>query len=269
MREEFERTRVLITVMTYPHPSEKYDELICTAGITPTGEWVRLYPVDYRYRPRDQKFRKYQWIDIDLGPHGHKGDGRKESREPDLSSIQLVGEALPTTKKWRQRRDIIDPLPHHTVKELQELYDRDRVSLGIVEPTRVLDLEVTKADETWKPKWQSIYEQMRLFGEPPKPLRKIPFEFRYVFECHDSDKPHRALITDWELGVLYLKEESRLGSPEAAVESVKKKFFTEICAPDRDTRFFMGTVYPHNTWIVIGTFWPPHKYETQLSLLDQ
>lgn len=61
MKEPYQRTRILMTVMTYPHPSEKYTELVCTAGITDAGEWVRLYPIDYRYRPRYQQFRKYQW----------------------------------------------------------------------------------------------------------------------------------------------------------------------------------------------------------------
>ncbi len=56
----YESTKVLITVMTYPHPSEGYKELICTAGITENGDWVQLYAIDYRYRPRHQKFRKYQ-----------------------------------------------------------------------------------------------------------------------------------------------------------------------------------------------------------------
>ena len=70
MNESFEPTRVLITVMTYPHPSRGYQELICTAGITEAGEWVRLYPIDYRYRPRDQQFRKYQWIEVGLSPRG-------------------------------------------------------------------------------------------------------------------------------------------------------------------------------------------------------
>lgn len=54
-----QRTKVFITVMTYPHPSETYTELVCTAGITESGEWVRLYPIDYRYRPLEQRFRRY------------------------------------------------------------------------------------------------------------------------------------------------------------------------------------------------------------------
>ena len=39
------KTRVLITVTIYPLPSRSYDELICTAGILPSGEWMRIYPV--------------------------------------------------------------------------------------------------------------------------------------------------------------------------------------------------------------------------------
>jgi hypothetical protein len=37
MTEPFETTRVLITVMTYPHPSQKYNELLCT-GESPSRE---------------------------------------------------------------------------------------------------------------------------------------------------------------------------------------------------------------------------------------
>lgn len=38
----------------------------------------------------------------------------------------------------------------------------------------------------------------------------------------------------------------------------------ELCAPTRDTRFFMGTVFPYNTWIVLGVFWPPKIYQPAL-----
>ena len=46
MTESPSGAKVLIVVMTYPHPSRGYQELVCTAGITESGEWVRLYPID-------------------------------------------------------------------------------------------------------------------------------------------------------------------------------------------------------------------------------
>lgn len=250
-------TKVLITVMTYPHPSGGYQELVCTAGITEAREWVRLYPVDYRYRPKHQQFTKYQWIEVVLDEAGHGHDNRKESRRPDLDSLRIVGERLDTKNNWQARREIIDAMPHHTVNELKAQFDADRVSLGIVRPKKILDLEIRDADPDWKPEWQNLFSQLKLFGPPQKPLKKLPYSFHYIFECEDSEKPHTAMCEDWELGTLFLKEADRLGSDEKAAESVRNKFLGELCRDDKDTRFFMGTRFPYNTWLVVGVFWPP------------
>lgn len=252
-------------MMTYPHPSRGYQELVCTAGVTEAGEWVRLYPVDYRYRERNQQFKKYQWIDVILGPTGVGNDNRKESRRPDLDSIRLVGEPLDTKHEWRQRREIIDRLPHLTRNQLVELHEQDKTSLGVVRPSRVLDMEIHSATTEWKPEWQLLFSQMRLFGPPQKPLRKIPYTFHYVFECDDSDgKAHTAMCEDWELGMLFLNEAERLGTDEAAAESVREKFLGELCREDKDTRFFIGTHFPYNTWLVLGVFWPPKQKQPSL-----
>lgn len=255
-----EQTKVLILVMTYPHPSRGYQELVCTAGITETLEWVRLYPIDYRYRPTAQQFKKYQWIEVSLSERGAGNDNRKESRRPELESIRLIGAPLSTRNDWEERRALIDAMPCQTVNQLKAAFDMDKTSLGVVRPTRILDLEVRPAESTeWKPEWKALFEQKTLFGPPQKDLARIPFTFHYIFECEDSEKPHVAMCEDWELGVLFLKERRRLGSDEAAAESVRKKFLTELCHPSRDTRFFMGTFFPYNTWLVLGVFWPPRK----------
>ena len=265
MNPTFTKTKVLITVMTYPHPSEAHQELVCTAGITETHEWVRLYPIDYRYRPELQQFRKYQWIELGLADRGAGNDTRKESRRPDLQSMRILGESLPTTHNWRERRKIIDAMPHCTVLELKALYDSDKISLGIVRPTEILELKVEPVEREWKPEWQATLNQFNLFSGPPKYLEKIPYKFSYAFKCSDSgDKIHNAMIEDWELGVLYRKEVERLGDEQAAVANVKNKFFHELCGPTKDTRFFMGTVFPYNTWVVLGVFWPPKDLQPTL-----
>ena len=266
MDQSNQRKKVLITVMTYPHPSTKHEELVCTAGILEDGSWVRLYPIDYRYRPSQQQFQKYQWIEVELSPRGSGNDDRKESRKPNLETIKVIGKPLSTNNGWRERKALIDKLPIRTPKQLQALYDQDKTSLGIVRPTKIKDLVIEKANPEWKPEWQALYQQMRLFGTPPKPLEKIPFKFSYVFECEDNDKPHKTMIEDWELGVLFLKERTRLGDERKAAESVKNKYLKELCALDRDTRFFMGTTFPYNSWVVLGVFWPPKTGQTELGL---
>ncbi len=264
MDEVFSKTRVLILVMTYPHPSRGYQELVCTAGITENLEWVRLYPVDYRYRPKNQRFQKYQWVNINLASRGKGNDNRKESRKPDLESIRLIGEPLSSKNNWLERRLIVEKLPIHTIHELRRLYDSDKTSLGIIRPKRIIDLVIEEDDEVWKPQWQELYSQLTLFGPTPKPLAKIPYKFSYIFECDDDEKSHQAMIEDWELGVLYLKEAARLGNKEKAAESVRKKYFDDICATDKDTHFFMGTTFPYNSWVVLGTYYPKKEYQLTL-----
>lgn len=66
IKSQVERKRVLITVKAYPLPSRSYDELVCTAGITDQGEWIRIYPVPFRFLKQEGKYKKYQWVELDL-----------------------------------------------------------------------------------------------------------------------------------------------------------------------------------------------------------
>ena len=49
-------TRVLIAVKTYPTLSEKYDELVCTAGFLEDGTWIRIYPIPFRKLSYDKRY---------------------------------------------------------------------------------------------------------------------------------------------------------------------------------------------------------------------
>ncbi len=208
--------RVLITVLTYPHPSDRYEELVCTAGITPRGEWVRLYPIDYRYRPKQQQFRKFQWIEVELEARGAGNDNRKESRRPKLESIRILGEPIPTDDDWRARREIIDPLPHSTLSELKAAYERDHTSIGIVRPSEIRDLTVEPVDREWKGSWKDVQDQLRLFDDQPKKLEKLPYKWSYVFTCQDRTEPYKRMIEDWEIGALFLKLRESHGEQKAS-----------------------------------------------------
>ncbi len=136
----FMPTKILITVMTYPLPSRGYQEIVCTAGITELLEWVRLYPIPYRYTK--QQFQKYQWIEVGLANHASGNDKRKESRRPDIDSIRILGKPLSPKNDWLERRLIIDKMPVSTLEELKERNPKDGTSLGIIRPKRVIDLEI-------------------------------------------------------------------------------------------------------------------------------
>ena len=99
-----------------------------------------------------------------------------------------------------------------------------------------------------------------------KELRKLPWKWSFVFSCPDSPKKHKRMIEDWEVGALYLKEVHRLGDERKAAESVRSHYLNTVTAKSRDVRFFMGTRFPYNTWIIVGVFWPPHLKQLELAI---
>jgi hypothetical protein len=251
----YERRKVLITVKTYPLPSKSYQELVCTAGVLEDGSFIRLYPIDYRYMPYWQWYKKYQWIEVEVMKNLH--DPRKESYKPKLETIRPCGEPINPKNKWAERRKYVLAQGTNTIEQLRQKQETDKTSLGIVRPKEVKDFIIEPVEKDWKPQHQAILEQQRLFGPDQKPLEKIPFKFSYVFSCDDpACTGHTMMIEDWEAGQLYRKMRDESRDPDLAAQKVRQRFFEQMCAPGVDTHFFVGTVLQHASWIVLGVFWP-------------
>jgi hypothetical protein len=74
---EVAKEKILIAVKTYPVLSGKYTELACTAGFRENGSWIRLYPVPFRLLDHDRRYKKYQWVEVDVARN--RGDQRPGS----------------------------------------------------------------------------------------------------------------------------------------------------------------------------------------------
>lgn len=253
-----ERRKVLITVKTYPLPSKAYQELVCTAGVLENGSFIRLYPIDYRYMPYWQWYKKYQWIEVEAAKNPK--DNRRESYRPKLNSIRPLGAPLPTKDGWAERRKYVLAQGSSSMEELHELQETENVSLGIIRPKKVSDFIIERTEQDWEPKYKAALGQQHLFGPDKKPLEKIPFKFSYVFTCDDPRcNGHEMMITDWELGELYRNMRDKHGDLDMAGQKVRQKFFDQMCSDSRDAHFFVGTIAQYKTWIVLGVFWPPRK----------
>jgi hypothetical protein len=68
--------------------------------------------------------------------------------------------------------------------------------------------------------------------------------------------------------VLWLNEVVRLGDEYQAALSVRRKFLDELCNEKKETLFYMGTVFPYNTWVVLGVFWPPKLDKPQPEIIQ-
>lgn len=254
------RLRVLITVKTYPIPSAKYDELVCTAGVSETGDFIRLYPIRFRDLPFSQQYRKYQWIEVDAEKHTGR-DTRKESYRPREDTLRIVGERIGTNDNWAERAKYALAKRAQSMEALYEQQKHDNTSLGVIRPREILDLEISADADDWKPQFKDALRQQRLWDDRTathEPPRKVPWKFHYRFRCDDSrcKGNHRMMIEDWEAGALYWNCVDKGDSPDEAAAKVKQKFLGQMCAPAIDTHFFVGTILGHGTWVIIGIFWP-------------
>lgn len=254
---------VLITVKTFPAPSEKYREVVCTAGVARDGSFVRLFPIDFRRLPYDQQFKKYQWIEVGATKHTGR-DSRKESYRPNLETLRIKGDVIPSNPgNWKQRADIVLQDVSSSIEELQERYQDDRTSLGIIQPREIKRMEISDTNPEWTDRQKNVMRQVGLFEQRDgqlRQIRKLPRKFQYVFSCNDSrcTGEHTIMIEDWELAALFWRNVDDLGlSYDEAAGNVRARFFDELCGQDKNTYFFMGNHSQHpNTWLVLGGFYP-------------
>jgi hypothetical protein len=265
-----EKKRVYILVKTYPTISEKYSELVCTAGVLEDGSWIRLYPMPFRLLNDDQKYPKHTWIEVDA--ERNPSDFRPESYRPDITT--MVVEFKPKKVNWDERRRIIFRNTQ-IYTNLNVLIDaaksQTKTSLAVFKPTKILDFLIEPDDRDWNLKklasLQLQSQQMHLFKtvaeieEEFKVVQKVPYKFSYRFE-DESGKKSKLMVEDWEVGMLYWNCLRSAGSDEnLAVAKVKEKYFDWFLK--RDVYFFLGTTKEYharnapNPFIIVGVFYPP------------
>jgi len=265
------KERVLITVKTYPTYSKSYDELVCTAGFKEDGTFVRIYPIPYRKLDYDSRYKKYQWIELDLVRN--TADFRPESYRPaNIDKIETL-EFINTDKgTWERRKDICLSRVYDDMSLLiSEAKDKSVCrSLAVFKPTRIIDFVVEKTDREWKKAEQIKIsrQQMELFGGKQNfdIVDKVPYDFYYRFEDINGKKS-KLMVSDWEAGKLFWNCLKKHRDEGKACLDVKNKYFDEFSS--KDIHFFLGTTkayhYPSkNPFMIIGVFYPPRDDQGRL-----
>ncbi|MCY4304005.1 MAG: hypothetical protein OXC62_04370 [Aestuariivita sp.] len=271
------RTRILIAVKTYPVLSQRYIELVCTAGFREDGSWIRLYPAPFRFLEDNQRYRKYQWIE--LAVQKNELDKRPESYIPiDVDNIE-IHEWIDTKRNWVERKRLVLQ-KNEIYTDLSQIIKgahQNDFSLAIFKPSKIINFKVEQVEPNWDATKQQAIEASQKQGslfdgfkyEDFKLIKKLPYKFSYVIQdCHGTCS--RMMIEDWEIGQLYwncLKNNDK----ETAIEKVRQRYFADI-AQTKDVYLFLGTTYQFhfkrapNPYVIIGVFYPP--IDNQWTLFD-
>jgi len=254
--EKWIKKKVLIVARTYPVPSRKSIEVSCTAGITDVGEWIRLFPIPYRFLEHDKRFRKYQYIEADVTKA--QSDTRLESYKINIESIKILSQPILTNNKWENRKAIIFPLKSDSLCTLQtrrNLYKQP--TLGFFKPKTINKFKIEPANNKWTESELTSLRQYTMFGNIPRnQLEKLPYKFSYQFICNVPNcSGHELECTDWEVGASFLSWRNKYGNEWT--KKFKERYETDMILGN-DTHFFVGTIHNHpDAWIIIGLFYPP------------
>ncbi len=251
-----ETKKVLIVVRTYPVPAQKGVEVSCTAAITEQGDWVRLFPIPYRFLSPDQRFKKYQWVSVSVIKP--RDDKRPESFRLIEDSIRILSAPLSVADNWEARKRIVLPLKKHCLCCLKrERDEKEFPTLGIFKPKIIKKLIMEpEKNTTWTQDQLNKLRQTDFFRKSPvAELEKVPYAFKYEFTCdHEGCSGHTLSCTDWEMGQSWRSWKNKYGDGWKA--KFLERYETEMIEKN-DTHFFVGTVhkYPEN-WIIVGLFYP-------------
>lgn len=263
-----ENRKILIATKTYPSISTKYRETVCTAGILLDDdeqpiEWVRIYPIRFRYLDFDQRYPRWSIISANIEKNAK--DSRPESYRIDDFSIQVIRK-IGTNNNWAERKQFVLPLQFSSI---QQIKDQGK-SLGIIKPQTIIQYYYEPTEREWNPQQQGILDQMDLF-EPSVELEKIPYKFGYEFAEGDGSK-HRYSISDWEISQLYrnCRDNSKAATLEhreqEAIKQVRQKLEVDFLA-NKDLYFIVGNLKNRRQiFMIIGLFYPPLLPSVQLSL---
>lgn len=262
-------TKVLITVKTYPSLSRKYEELVCTAGFREDGSWIRIYPVPFRKLDIEKRYRKWEWIELDLDKRAE--DFRPESfRLHDIDEKISITGRIDTKNAWKARKDIALRNVWDNMSDLiGAAYDPSRcTSLAVLKPKEIIEFVVEEDEREWdKEKYAAVVakqQELNLFKDTQhisKIAKKLPYKFSYRFTTEDG-KIRKLMIEDWEIGVLYWNMMAKYRDEKIACEKVKQKYFDDF-AKTKDLYLFVGTSWQFHSmkssdpFLIIGTFTPP------------
>jgi len=170
------RIKVLITVKTYPQPSRRHEEVVCTAGVREAGGFIRLYPIRFRALADEHQYQKYQWIEVEAAKR--RDDPRPESYQPNIDTLRSVGPKLGTRDGWAERKRLVLPWASESMEELRRRQETDGTSLGLIKPAEITDLTVSPGERHWDPQRVAWMQQAKLIGPDLRPLPPVPFYFR-------------------------------------------------------------------------------------------
>jgi hypothetical protein len=247
------REKLLVLAKACPEISQKYESLICVAGITDNGEWRRIYPIPWRtfWSTSPNNFSKKQWIEYEL-VNEKPSDHRPESRKIKPNTIKFL------RKEDYKKIELMLSDKITTIEKL-ELKGAKSASLGAIKPEIIEDFFPISNKQYQKSITKGA--QQDLFGESAVKIEIPEYKYKYRFRDDLDGRVHNILCEDWEVGELYRHCENyrKKGKYKDETEVHKKVKEKMLDIVKNRAYFIVGSHYRFSTYMIVGVIYPTKK----------
>jgi len=246
-----ERTiELMVNCKTYPAVSAKYVETVCTGGVQATGEFVRLYPVPFRFL--DAKEQYGRWDVIQVRAYRDTKDTRPESWHLERGTPIVVVDTVTSDKrKWEWMRKTV----HHSADAMEQ----KGLTNGCV---RIDPIELYwKPDpKEWTPSQLGVIQQGDLFAtkeQMQEVADRVPWQFRLKYRETNSGIERDGKVLAWSYYQGFRRARNEVGSDEAALDRVVEKVRASIFNPEKTVFAILGTHSRSGHWMISSLYHVP------------
>ena len=247
-----EKEEIAVLVRATPEKSKKDGDghPVGVIGINKDGEFLRLYPLGFRYGEGLVDFRRNDLLEVTVTKPEH--DIRWESRKV-LNYVNLQ-----KPLKEREIKELVLPL----VTSVEKL-NLEGASLGVIKPT-ILDIEI-KVNRIETYNRQQYFNLIGNFLEKGERAR-IPVEIKCIFRCEGEEtcRGHKSILLAWEFNDIIRNIIRDEQEPADVERKIREKFFG--ISQEKELYFIMGTHFMYGTWMITGLFCPEKNGKSQSDL---
>jgi hypothetical protein len=243
---------LMVNCKTYPAVSSKYVETVCTGGVRPNGDFVRLYPVPFRFLDTDEQYKR--WDVIRVRAYRDTKDQRPESWhiEPGVAIERL--EAITTDRqRWEWMKK--------SVHESAEAMESRKLTNGCVQIEPV-EFYWKPDSKEWTPNQMNVIRQGDLFASKEQMLSladRVPWQFRLKYREKNTGRMDDGKVLAWSYYQGFRRARSRMGTDEEALETIADRVRGSIFNPEKRVFAILGTHSRFGHWMISSLYHVPNE----------
>lgn len=242
---------LLVNCKTYPAVSKKYFETVCTGGVQASGDFVRLYPVPFRFLEKEERYTRWDVIRVKV--FKDTKDSRPESWHLQQGTpIEKVRNISSEKERWSWMEK--------TVHESMDSMTQANLTNGCVK-IEPLELYWAKDDQELTEKQMQVVKQQNLFisSDDLKLLADRPkWQFRLKFREISTGVESDIKVLAWSYYQGLRRDLVQMGEEEA-LEASAARIRSSLFNPKKTIYGIFGTHSRFGHWMISAIYHVPAK----------